>query len=107
MSLQVDLIVNNKIGNLYLQRAHQIGAILSLCGQPIPKDIQNGLTCYLAIYAEDRDDFNIAKHFERAFEFIESARLKTNVLIHCYAGISRSATVLIAYIMKKYGLDLK
>jgi len=43
---------------------------------------------------------------EEAILFIESARkTKGNVVVHCAQGKSRSATVVVAYIMAKQGLD--
>jgi protein-tyrosine phosphatase len=56
---------------------------------------------HLIIKIEDIDSENIAISFKETFEFIEKARKVTNVLIHCQAGISRSATVLIAYLVRK------
>lgn len=45
-----------------------------------------------------------ARHaFDPAYEFIETQRKKTNVLVHCAAGISRCSLILISYMMKKYG----
>jgi protein-tyrosine phosphatase len=45
---------------------------------------------------------NIRKHFDQAIEFIDSAlRSKGNILVHCSAGISRSPTLVLAYMMKK------
>ncbi|CAF5223781.1 unnamed protein product, partial [Rotaria magnacalcarata] len=46
---------------------------------------------------------NIRKHFDEFIDFIDNAlRLKTNkVLVHCSAGISRSPTLVLAYMMKK------
>jgi len=46
---------------------------------------------------------NILAYFENACQFIDSV-LKTSygkILVHCFAGVSRSATIVIAYLVKK------
>jgi hypothetical protein len=48
-------------------------------------------------------DVNIMEYFESTNAFIEKSQsTKQAVLIHCHMGISRSATILIAYLMWKY-----
>lgn len=57
----------------------------------------------------DLDDSNVQKvehTFEPAYNFIEAQRQKTNVLVHCAAGISRCSMLLCSYMMKKYKQDL-
>lgn len=50
---------------------------------------------------------NLIQHFESAFEFIDMAKENNGiVLIHCVAGISRSPSITIAYIMKEKGWSL-
>ncbi len=51
---------------------------------------------------KDNEEEEVRYTFFPAFRFIEQQRKKGNVLIHCAAGISRSATLLIAYMMNKY-----
>jgi protein-tyrosine phosphatase len=48
---------------------------------------------------------NLLRHFRPAIDFIAKA-IKSGgvVLVHCYAGVSRSASVVIAYLMKELGL---
>jgi protein-tyrosine phosphatase len=53
--------------------------------------------------AVDEDDYDLSQHFEEASAFIDRNRSKTNVLVHCQAGVSRSTTIVIAYLMWKFG----
>ena len=52
------------------------------------------------------DDYNcnISLYFDEIGEIINKGGI---VLVNCAAGISRSSTIVIAYIMKYYKLDLK
>ena len=46
--------------------------------------------------------------FYRAIDFIQNAQKnKQNVLIHCIQGVSRSISIVIAYIIFKLGYDYK
>ena len=54
---------------------------------------------------DDCESQNITRIFDDAYKFIEEQRKKTNVLVHCAAGISRSSATLISYMMRKYKMD--
>lgn len=67
-------------------------------GSPAHKAIED----YKMIMAKDQFDYDISQHFEESFEFIErNLMAHRNTLVHCHAGVSRSATVATAYLMKK------
>ncbi|XP_074658986.1 dual specificity protein phosphatase 19-like [Tubulanus polymorphus] len=56
---------------------------------------------YKRIPILDLPNTNISEHFVDAIQFIDKARSKGgSVLVHCNAGVSRSATIVIAYLMK-------
>ena len=56
---------------------------------------------YYNVNLLDKETENLRVHLDGTYKFIDEA-LKNGgrVLIHCYAGVSRSASVLIAYLMK-------
>lgn len=62
------------------------------------KDLFN----YLCINICDNSDENIYLYFQTAFEFIENSISNGGkVYVHCRAGISRSASIVCSYLIKK------
>lgn len=58
--------------------------------------------CNVRVYDDDKT--NLLKHWDNTYKYISNAKNSgSNVLVHCKMGISRSASVVIAYAMKAYG----
>ncbi|KAJ1729724.1 hypothetical protein LPJ61_003386 [Coemansia biformis] len=52
-------------------------------------------------YRWDHGEADVARHFEECFAFIDGARQRhEGVLVHCQLGVSRSASLVIAYAMR-------
>ncbi|XP_028827354.1 dual specificity protein phosphatase 4 [Denticeps clupeoides] len=67
-----------------------------------------GLYQYKCIPVEDNHKEDISSWFIEAIEFIDSVKDSNGrVLVHCQAGISRSATICLAYLMKKKRVRLE
>lgn len=61
---------------------------------------------YKQIKIKDHSDEPINLHFEETSKFINDALNSNNgILVHCKMGISRSATIIIAYLMN-YGFSI-
>ncbi|KAM9301814.1 interferon regulatory factor 8 [Gastrophryne carolinensis] len=55
---------------------------------------------YLCITASDSSRQNLVQHFRPCIKFIHENRLRgAGCLVHCLAGVSRSATLVVAYLM--------
>ncbi|XP_061591790.1 dual specificity protein phosphatase 7-like [Cololabis saira] len=62
---------------------------------------------YKQIPISDHWSQNLSQFFPEAISFIDEARSKRcGVLVHCLAGISRSVTVTVAYLMQRLNLSL-
>ena len=67
---------------------------------------KNSNVKYCGLQMSDSVDVNAKKHFEKGADFIENA-LENNekVLVHCFAGLSRSATIICAFLMLKKNMN--
>ncbi|XP_073988093.1 dual specificity protein phosphatase MPK-4-like [Rhodnius prolixus] len=80
--------------------------ILTVDSCPLPKNMSvlPGIkTKFIQITDMPKED--LLSHFQGAFDFIKTGQENGVVLVHCYFGVSRSSTIVIAYIMKKYEIS--
>ncbi|EAS01378.2 dual specificity phosphatase domain protein (macronuclear) [Tetrahymena thermophila SB210] len=120
INLIIKLDQNEKLkGNLYLGSVYgadsikqnnkeKIFSILSIGNEPenqIKLDTKEFNHLTLEIY--DHPNFQILHFFEAAISFIKQALSKNNVLVHCFAGASRSSTIIIAYLMKEHQMTFQ
>lgn len=61
------------------------------------------------IQADDTAQTNLIQHFPKAIQFIQAVREAAvgGVLIHCQAGVSRSATIAAAYLIWSRGMTVE
>ncbi|GJQ67358.1 MKP-4 [Trypoxylus dichotomus] len=87
-------------------RSYKITHILTIDTCPLPRYVEEGnklTTKFVQLSDQPKED--LLSHFDDCITFIEDGLAKGVVLVHCYFGVSRSASVIIAYVMKKYGIS--
>ena len=63
---------------------------------------------YLHLELEDKEDVFLKGRFDEAISFMSKAMESSSsrILVHCNLGISRSTTLILAYLMKTYNATL-
>jgi protein-tyrosine phosphatase len=67
-----------------------------------PKDFK-----YKTIAVADTSQSGLLRHFPAAVAFIKEGINRGGVLVHCYAGVSRSSACVIAYLMQEKGMQFQ
>ncbi|KAJ3586722.1 hypothetical protein NHX12_013116, partial [Muraenolepis orangiensis] len=93
--------------NLEVLGQHNIKYILNVTPN-LPNVFQHeGRFRYKQIPISDHWSQNLSQFFPEAISFIDEARSKQcGILVHCLAGISRSVTVTVAYLMQRLHMSL-
>ncbi|XP_045137541.1 dual specificity protein phosphatase MPK-4-like isoform X2 [Portunus trituberculatus] len=88
-------------------RSLRVSHILTVESRPLPTSITSlpGMS-FMFIKVDDMHHEDLLSYFEDAFNFIKDGQEKGNVLVHCYFGVSRSATLVTCFLMKKYKLSV-
>ena len=60
----------------------------------------------LELGVEDVEGESLLPHFDAFRHFVESSKGRGNVLVHCFAGLSRSATMVLSYLVSHEGMRL-
>lgn len=86
-------------------RKLDISYLLTVGRQLVPVPPEGGK--HKVIVVDDIPGADIRTSFKEAVDFIEeSQKKKSGCLVHCFAGLSRSATTVIAYLMMKKNMRL-
>ncbi|KAG2179697.1 hypothetical protein INT44_006545, partial [Umbelopsis vinacea] len=89
----------------FLQKEH-ISYILSL-GHFKPHHVDKGIVNKIIVVL-DAPQQNIIQYFDETYDFIHGIlESRDKVLVHCVAGVSRSATIVTAYLMRLNNMRYK
>ncbi|KAL6078399.1 Dual specificity protein phosphatase 2, variant 2 [Balamuthia mandrillaris] len=87
----------------YLKAVTHVCNVTSRCQNFFPQDFT-----YRTFRLEDVPQADIGQCFAPAIEFLDNARKAGGrVLVHCSAGVSRSTTLVLAYLMAREGMTLR
>jgi len=96
----------NDAANAESLTALGIDHVLNVTAVEPSYQMSNNIT-YKQLHAADNGSQNIKQHFNEAFRFIDAAKKSGgSVLIHCQAGVSRSPTIAIAYLIKYFSMKM-
>lgn len=87
-------------------KKNNIQAVLTIVTEPKPVNIINYYNKnnidFLYLYLNDLPDEDISQFFDKSYDFIDNHIKKGhNVLVHCMAGVSRSVTLVLNFIIRK------
>lgn len=116
VDLEPDLVVGIAMENVYfgsqdaaadltVLQNYSITHIINV-GTGIPNHFPNKFQ-YLKIDILDLPETRILDYFDRVFDYINEAKKEGKVFIHCNAGISRSATFAVGYLMKTLNMTYR
>ncbi|KAG1696558.1 hypothetical protein DVH05_018251 [Phytophthora capsici] len=95
------------LGNMWHAQSKQVVSHLGIthvvnASLDVGNTFENDGVKYLNVTIKDRPEVDISPFFDSAYRFIESAKRTQHgrVLVHCTQGISRSATLVIMYLMR-------
>ncbi|CAF1125747.1 unnamed protein product [Adineta steineri] len=90
----------NDARNMNLLNKLGIQHIINTCNISLPKLITEKFNV-LWINIVDDSNKNIAQYFHKTNDFLSSCKQKNEkVLVHCQMGISRSSSIILAYLIK-------
>lgn len=88
-------------------RSHGITQIVSVMVDAIPGALTSAVDSHIQVSVEDIDYSNLRVHFDSVADRIaREARRGGRTLVHCMAGVSRSATMVLAYLIKHQKMSL-
>lgn len=95
--------------NIKFLISQKISHICTIDSFPIPAYVCSSASVVNKyIHIADMARENILEHLLDCIDFIDEAMKDpggSGCLVHCFYGVSRSATIVIAYIMKKYSIS--
>ena len=94
--------------NKELLKDNDITHIIAI-GWNLEKYFENDFEYLLLNRIEDSPESNILAQLSKCFDFMDKCleQTKGKLFVHCHKGLSRSATVIIAYEMRKTGHDFE